>query len=97
MLKTSIRQREELKKTKQTNSVTLSSQYLEVNIFSETWHDANLIRCAVEHLHLFYVKGFFKMIDIDDKVKEMFYLCKLAFTAVDTGGVQFQFSSSAFI
>lgn len=32
------------------------------------------------------------MIDIDDKVKEMFYLCKLAFTAVDTGGVQFQFS-----
>lgn len=27
------------------------------------------------------------MIDIDDKVKAMFYLCNLAFTAVDTEGV----------
>lgn len=27
------------------------------------------------------------MIDIDDKVKAMFYLCNLAFTAADTEGV----------
>lgn len=59
---------------KNTNSVTLSSQYLEKNVFSETWHDATLIRCAEEHLPLFYVNDFFKKIDIDDKAKVMFYL-----------------------
>lgn len=60
---------------KNTNSVTLSSQYLEKNVFSETWHDANLIRCAEEHLPTFVLcKRFLKKIDIDDKAKEMFYL-----------------------